>query len=209
MKDLTAPYEIEAWVGFDFPGRGDKYSSQKYHWEHFSGTDYNAANGKSAIYRFVGDNKHWSDSVDKEHGNADYMMFADVDYANAEVQADVKAWGEWVVKELNLKGFRFDAAQHYSQDFLNDFAAMIEEKFGKDSLFLVGEFWNGDAETLLNYLQKMKHRFALFDAPLLYSFAKTSKTINADLRKVFDNTLVKAEPYNAVTLVMNHDTQYT
>lgn len=31
--------------------------------------------------------------------------------------------------------------------------------------------------------------------------------MSADLRKIFDGTLVQAEPVNAVTLVMNHDTQ--
>lgn len=29
-KDVTEPYEIEAWLGFDFPGRGDKYSKMKW-----------------------------------------------------------------------------------------------------------------------------------------------------------------------------------
>ena len=31
-KDISDPYEIEAWLGFDFPGRGDKYSKLKWHW---------------------------------------------------------------------------------------------------------------------------------------------------------------------------------
>ena len=31
-KDVGEPYEIEAWVGFDFPGRGDQYSKMKWHW---------------------------------------------------------------------------------------------------------------------------------------------------------------------------------
>lgn len=26
MKDMGEPYEIEAWLGFDFPGRKGKYS---------------------------------------------------------------------------------------------------------------------------------------------------------------------------------------
>ena len=43
---VSDQYEIDAWVGFDFPGRGDKYSAFKYHWYHFSGVDYNAANGQ-------------------------------------------------------------------------------------------------------------------------------------------------------------------
>lgn len=37
-KEISEPYEIKGWLGFDFPGRGDKYSSQKYHWYHFSGS---------------------------------------------------------------------------------------------------------------------------------------------------------------------------
>jgi alpha-amylase len=77
-KEVGEPYEIEAWLGFDFPGRGDKYSDFKWHWYHFSGTDWNAANEKKAVYKIVGDNKRWSESVGKEGGNADYMMFADI-----------------------------------------------------------------------------------------------------------------------------------
>lgn len=30
QQDLGEPYEMEAWLGFDFPGRGDKYSKLKY-----------------------------------------------------------------------------------------------------------------------------------------------------------------------------------
>ena len=86
LKDVGPQHEIEAWLGFDFPGRGEKYSKQKYRWEHFSGTDYDAGNDKTAIFRIVGENKHWSNSVDKEGGNADFLMFADVDYAHPEVQ---------------------------------------------------------------------------------------------------------------------------
>ena len=38
-KVISDETEIKAWLGFDFPGRGDKYSSLKYHWYHFTGTD--------------------------------------------------------------------------------------------------------------------------------------------------------------------------
>jgi alpha-amylase len=83
---------MEAWLGFEFPGRGEKYSSQKYHWEHFSGTDYDAATEKTGIFRILGDNKHWSDSVGKEGGNADFLMFADVDYSHPEVRTFTLRW---------------------------------------------------------------------------------------------------------------------
>ncbi|KAI9730853.1 MAG: hypothetical protein M1834_005571 [Cirrosporium novae-zelandiae] len=206
-KVITDPYDIEAWVGFDFPGRGDKYSSQKYHWYHFTGTDFNAENKKKAVYKICGDGKHWSASVDKEQGNDDYMMFADLDYSHPEVQEDVKHWAEWIVQECHLKGIRFDAVQHYSQRFSNDLINHLQEKFGPGSVFLVGEFWVGDVQKLTKFLEDMEHKYSLFDTPLLNNFSRLSTTENADLRTVFDNTLVKVEPYNAVTLVMNHDTQ--
>jgi alpha-amylase len=62
---LSDPYEIEAWVGFDFPGRGDKYSSQKYHWYHFTGTDFNAANDKEGLFKFQGEGTDWAESVEE------------------------------------------------------------------------------------------------------------------------------------------------
>lgn len=71
-KSVSDVHEIHAWVGYDFPGRGDKYSSQKYHWYHFSGVDFDAANEKNAIYKIMGDKtKDWADAgdVDGEKGN--------------------------------------------------------------------------------------------------------------------------------------------
>ena len=53
----------------------------------------------------------------------------------------------------------------------------------------------------------MEHKFSLFDSPLLSNFSKISTTEDADLRKVFDGSLVNDAPAIAVTLVMDHDTQ--
>jgi alpha-amylase len=75
-KEISEPFEIEAWLGFDFPGRGDKHSEFKWHWHHFGGTDWDAKNERKAIFKILGDGKRWSESVGKEGGNADYMMFA-------------------------------------------------------------------------------------------------------------------------------------
>lgn len=205
-KEITDPYQISAWLGFDFPGRGDKYSKQKYHWYHFSGTDFDAATERNAIFKLKGEGKSWSDSVDDEDGNADYMMFADVDYSHPETQEDVKNWGEWIVNEVGLKGFRLDAVQHFSQRFTNDWVQHVRSKCG-DDVFMVGEFWTADTENMLKWLDTMDRKFSLFDAPLLYNFNRLSTTPDADLRTVFDNSLTKRDPVNSVTVVMNHDTQ--
>ena len=79
---------------------------------HFSGTDFNVASNKKAIYKIIGEDKDWSRSVDMELGNYDYLMFADVDYSQTEVREDIKNWGVWISTELSLKGFRVDAIRH-------------------------------------------------------------------------------------------------
>ena len=53
----------------------------------------------------------------------------------------------------------------------------------------------------------MPVQFSLFDCPLVYNFSKASRTPSFDMRKIFRGTLVASRPYNAVTLVQNHDTQ--
>ncbi|KAK3683383.1 glucan 1,4-alpha-maltohexaosidase [Podospora appendiculata] len=208
-KEVSGQYEIDAWVGFDFPGRGDKYSKQKYHWYHFSGVDYNAANGKTAIYKIVSDKSDgWAQTpdVDGEKGNYDFLMGSDLDYSHPEVQSDVLAWGRWIGDQIPLKGIRFDAIKHYSESFLRNFMQEMDKTFGS-GWFFVGEFWKDSLSDMTAYLDRMGQKFSLFDAPLVYNFSEISKSKGADLRKVFDDTLVQKAPICAVTLVMNHDTQ--
>jgi alpha-amylase len=115
--DITEPFEIEAWVKFDFPGRRGKYSTFTYNKSHFNGTDWNQKTGKRSIYRFVEDGKNWAQDVGTMQGNADYLMLENLDYTNPEVVQETNQWGQWIVKELSLKGFRLDAVQHYSRTF--------------------------------------------------------------------------------------------
>ena len=135
--------------------------------------------------------------MDNDKGNADYMMFADLDYSHPEVQEDVKNWGVWITKELGLKGFRLDAVQHFSERFTNEWIESLREQCGQD-IFIVGEFWVGDTKVIAEWLAKMNHKFSLYDAPLLYNFSSISTSEKADLRKVFDNSLVQEKPVNAV-----------
>jgi alpha-amylase len=127
------------------------------------------------------------------------MMFADIDYHHNECQDDVKNWGVWITKKLGLKGFRMDAVQHFSERFTSDWVKNIRKECG--DVFVVGEYWVGDAQTLLGWLEKMGREFSLFDAPLLYNFNRISTTEKSDLRAVFDGSLVKSEPYNAVVCI--------
>ncbi len=124
-------------------------------------------------------------------------MYADLDYAHPEVEKDVLDWGTWLSKEVKLKGMRFDAVKHFSEEFLRKFIVQMDEQHG-EGWFFVGEFWKDSLDDMSRYLARMGKKFSLFDAPLVYNFSQMSKTEKADLRKVFDGTLVQIEPVNAV-----------
>jgi alpha-amylase len=134
-----------------------------------------------------------------------WRMFADVDYSNPEVRADVFRWGEWIGKELKLSGIRFDAIKHYSEDFLRDFIRHLDRTVGKN-WFLVGEYWRDDLDVLAGYIERMGNRLSLFDVGLVGNLARISSARKPDLRTVFKGTLALHHPTNAVTFVQNHDT---
>lgn len=151
---VSGEYEIDAWVGFDFPGRGDQESTMKYHWYHFSGVDFNADDpGKAGtIYQILGEQSQgWAkspDDVDGEKGNYDYLMGCDVDYSHPEVVDDVLNWGRWLAKEVSIKGIRFDAVKHFSESFLKKLVKMLDGEFG-EGWFLVGEFWKDSLQSMV------------------------------------------------------------
>lgn len=73
-KEIGKPLEVEVWTGFDFAARGDRYSTMKYHWNHFSGIDHDAKTKSNGVYKFVGQGKQgWAKDVDHELGNYDYL----------------------------------------------------------------------------------------------------------------------------------------
>ncbi|MCB5933131.1 alpha-amylase, partial [[Eubacterium] rectale] len=73
----------------------NKYSDFKWHWYHFTGTDYDARTEKTSILKIMGDGKSWSEGVDEENGNYDYLMFANLDFNHPEVVKEMERWGIW------------------------------------------------------------------------------------------------------------------
>ncbi|OQD82327.1 hypothetical protein PENANT_c022G08872 [Penicillium antarcticum] len=196
-REISQPEYIDGWVGFEFPGRGTKYSSMKYHWQHFTGVDWNQKHNEHAIYKTVGPNKDWAKYVSDERGNYDYLMFANLDHSDPEVRADILRWGEWIGTELPLSGMRIDAAKHYSASFQKEFFYHLRNTVGADYL-LMGEYWRGEVGLLLGYLKFMDHEVSLFDVPLLGRFTAISKMAGGDLRKIFKGTLVEQSPEHAI-----------
>ena len=196
---------VEVWTKFTFPGRNHKYSDFEWNWTHFDGIDYNSRTNEVALYKLK--NKTWQIDVDKEHGNYDYLMGADIDFSNQEVIDECMKWGKWYLALTGVNGFRFDAVKHIESNFIRDFIREMNAYYDKN-LFSVGEYWNANVNELKNYIERTEGEMSLFDVPLHYNFYQASNSNGEyDLSKILDNTLMKENPGRVVTFVDNHDTQ--
>lgn len=124
-------------------------------------------------------------------------MFADIDHRHSEVRQDLFNWVQWLASQIKLGGLRLDAIKHYSASFLKDFISHIDRTIGRD-WFIVGEYWREDQNVLSKFINFLDGRISLFDVRLVNNFSRLSFQENADLRTVFDGTLVSIMPKNAV-----------
>ncbi len=205
--EILDPFDIEGYTYFDFPGRDGKHSDFKWNFNLFTGVDYDAREDRNGIFKIIGENKDWSDNVDDEYGNYDYLMYSDIDYSHPVVQEEMIRWGKWLTDELGADGYRLDAVKHIDSSFIRRFIEEVTEHSSKD-LYFFGEYWNPMLEANEDFLEDVEFDIDLFDVKLHYNFFTAGeKKEQYDLTRIFDNSLVKESPWNAVTFVDNHDTQ--
>lgn len=204
-EQIDDEQRVKVWSRFNFPGRNGKYSNFKWNHTHFTGTDWDEnTRTRDRIYRFRG--KRWDPNVDPEWGNFDYLMGMNVDMDNPMVVHETEKWLEWYIRETHIDGLRLDAVKHISFPFYRKLLTTIRKTTGKP-MPAVGEYWSGELERLLHYLDMVDDQMSLFDVALHYSFFDASQG-RRTLKHIFDSTLVSVQPEHAVTFVDNHDTQY-
>ena len=103
---------------------------------------------------------------------------------------------------------RLDAIKHYSERFLRAWIQHLDASVARN-WFFVGEYWTSNLKDLSAHLKRFNSRMSLFDVQLVYNLSNLSQSRHGDLRTVFEGTLSKHYPANAVTFVQNHDTQET
>ena len=205
LRKLVENKKIKAWTKFKFPARRQKYSAFKWNARHFTAVDWNQETGTSAVYKLLG--RTWSQKVDSEYGNYDYLMGADVNFANPEVQQEILRWGKWYFETAKLDGVRLDAVKHISYAFFVWWLKSMRRELVNE-FFAVGEYWHSDVNVLQGYLENSMRTMSLFDVSLHFKFLRAGhEGASFDLRTIFDDTLVQREPGYAVTFADNHDTQ--
>ena len=207
LEDLGEPYDIEGWTQFTFPGRKGKYSAFTWNFHHFNGVSFDNRTGESGIFRILGENKGFSENVSGEHGNFDYLMFANIDYRHQDTIDVTLRWGSWVLKELDLDGMRMDAVKHIDANFMEVFVRHMRLSAQKP-LYFVAEYWDSEEDALSAYIQRMEGLLALFDVALHFRFVEAAdKGKDFDLRTIFDDTLISRHVLSCATFVDNHDSQ--
>lgn len=206
-EEIGEAHDIEAWTKFTFPGRKGKYSEFVWTHDHFSGVDFDQKSGQTGIFKIVGENKGWSWSVADEHGNFDYLMFADIDHNHPDVRAEIFYWVKWFIEETKVDGFRWDASKHIDANFMDELNEYIISDI-KGDFYSMAEYWKTDEQELNRYIEETSQNIDLFDVILHYNFQEASKAgADYDLRTLFDNSIVQSRPTLAVTFVDNHDSQ--
>ncbi len=204
LYEMVNSKEVEVWTKFTFPGREGQYDDYQWTWKNFSGVDYDQRSGYHEILQFPG--KNWKD-VDDENVNYDYLMGADVDFDEPETEAQLEKWGKWFFDTTNIDGFRLDAVKHIDFGYFQKWLKEREKQMGKNP-FVVGEYWSDNLDKLKSYIDRSGEVVQLFDVPLHFNFYQAATSGgNYDMRRIFDNTLVKSRASHAVTFVDNHDTQ--
>lgn len=78
---------------------------------------------------------------------------------------------------------------------------------GPKPLFIVAEYWSHEVDKLQNYINGGGENHVV-RRPLQMKFHEASRQgRDYDMSQIFTDTLVEADPFHAVTLVANHDTQ--
>lgn len=127
----------------------------------------------------------------------------DLDHTNATVQAGVKEYlGK--LNTLGFKGWRWDVAKGFSASYVGDYIS------ASATYYSVGEYWDGNTNTLKNWVDGTGKKSGVFDFSNYYTLSNAVKFnsysgLNAGGRTAglagvigYDNL--------AVTFVDNHDT---
>ncbi len=128
----------------------------------------------------------------------------DLDHTSANVQKNVKTYQKYVLDELGYDGFRYDMCKGYSGYYVGLYNQASQPTFS------VGEYWDGNAETLRWWLNETKQdgriQTAVFDFALKYPMQ--SAFAGGTWSALNDKGLAADKNYQryAVTFVDNHDT---
>lgn len=130
----------------------------------------------------------------------------DVDHYSSNVQNIVNAYLGYLLNDLGYAGFRYDMVKGYSAGFTGMYNAAAKPQFS------VGEYWDGNASTVENWMNGTKVDGAIQSGAFDFAFRYTCRDAvnNNSWSRLMGTTSATKSAYRryAVTFVENHDTEY-
>ena len=131
----------------------------------------------------------------------------DLDHKSENVQDNVKAYLNMLLNDLGYTGFRYDMVKGFSASFLGKYNSEAQPQFS------VGEYWDGNASTVQNWLNGTKVdgviQSAAFDFPFRYTARDVVNDPNKGWTALGGTSVMSNTSYRryAVTFIENHDTE--
>ena len=129
----------------------------------------------------------------------------DLDHKSGNVQKIVKAYENFLLNDLGYAGFRYDMVKGFGASHVGDYNTAANVKYS------VGEYWDGNANTVKAWIDATGKRSAAFD--FAFRYAVRDAINQNDWRVLSDTRLTGLNIDNgaykqyAVTFVENHDVQ--
>ena len=143
-----------------------------------------------------------SSNIDEGEG---WGGMRDLDHKSANVQKIVKAYENFLLNDLGYAGFRYDMVKGFGASHVGDYNTAANVKYS------VGEYWDGNANTVKAWIDATGKRSAAFD--FAFRYAVRDAINQNDWRVLSDTSLTGLNIDNgaykqyAVTFVENHDVQ--
>ena len=191
---------LTSWV--DFPD--EKVGSYSIKWDNtdFSGIcQDDECNTTANLSKWSKNNKKTTGA--KDTGD-NFDGYRDLDHTNATVQANVKTYLDYLIKELGYSGFRYDMVKGYSAKYTGMYNASATPTYS------VGECWDGNKTVVTNWINGTKVdgviQSAAFDFPMKYNI---NSAFGSGQWSALNKTMLSNDKNYArysVTFVDNHDT---
>lgn len=190
--------------------------------DHNSGgdaTEHNPLNNSTRWTRFTPASgkfdRDWTCFHPSPYESFDEMTFGDMPdlcHRNPYVYTQLMEVAQWLVEQIGFDGFRFDFVKGYSPWMVKSIAELrylnkAQEAF---KLFCVGECWDNERtidDWLVEANSYVDNPISAFDFPLRYRLKDLCDTYGFTLTTLAQGgTVMKDDPFHAVTFVDNHDT---
>lgn len=190
--------ENSSWV--DFPS------------ETYNGVTYQMESTDICADDDGGDTKTWATangyslSSTNDTGE-DWSGCRDLDHTSSNVQTCVLAYLDYLLNDLGYAGFRYDMTKGYSASYTGLYNSTVNPTYS------VGEYWDGNSSTLVNWLDGTKVNDEIQSAAFDFAFRyKVQDAIDgtSDWTGLTNRGLSSVDGYSryAITFVENHDTEY-